>query len=95
MNTTIPLIIKTRQVNTQQKKNKIIYTIKRLQPLLQAECCMQMIPQAIIFNTIMLWVSADMSAPPLANMRFTTANNIYLLDIMFDSKLCKQLIFFR
>ena len=63
------------------KKNKTIYTIKRLQPLLQAECCMRMITQAIIFNTIMLQVSVDVSTPPLANMRFTTANYIYILDI--------------
>ena len=72
------------------KWNKTIYTIKRLQPLLQVECCMQMIAQAIIFNTIMLWVSADMSTPPLANLRFTIANNIYILDITFDSKSCKH-----
>ena len=51
---------------------------------------MQKITQAIIFNTIMLQVSADVSAPPLANMRFTTANYIYILDIMFDSKSCKH-----
>ena len=47
---------------------------------------MQMIAQAIIINTIMLLVLVDMSAPPLANMRFTTANYIYILDITFDSK---------
>ena len=72
------------------KKNKTIYTVKRLQPLLQAECCMQMIAKAIIFNTIMLWISADVSAPPLANMRYTTANYIYILGITFDSKSCKH-----
>ena len=110
---------------------------------------MQMIAQAIFYNTIMLQVSADtldsiynekkyaeillhyrrvfikddvligewcifcaevflhysqffikgdfiigrvecMSAPPLANMRFTTANDIYILDITFNSKMCKH-----
>ena len=90
MNRTVPLIIKIRQVNAQLNKIKTIYTIKRLQPLLQAECCMLTIVQAIITNTIMLWVSADVSTPPLANMRFTTANYIYILDIMFNSKLCKH-----
>ena len=52
--------------------------------------CTQMIAQAIIFNTIMLQVSVDMSTPPLANMRFTIANYIYILDIMFKSKSCKH-----
>ena len=51
---------------------------------------MQTIAQAIIINTIMLWASVDVSTPPLANMRFTTTNYIYILDITFDSKLCKQ-----
>ena len=51
---------------------------------------MQMKAQAIIINTIMLWVSADVSTPPLANMQFTTANYIYILDITFDSKSCKH-----
>ena len=46
------------------KCNKIIYITKRLQPQLQAEYCMQMIAQAIIFNAIMLWVSVDMLALP-------------------------------
>ena len=56
---------------------------------------MQTIAQAIIFNAVMLQVSADMSAPPLAIMRFTITNDIHILGITFDSKLCKQLTFFR
>ena len=56
---------------------------------------MQTIAQAIIFNTNMLWVSADMSTPPLANMRFTITNDIHILGITFNSMLCKQLTFFR
>ena len=59
----------------QWNKNKTIYTIKRPQSLLQAECCMQTIAQAIIINTTMLQVWADMSTPPLVNMRFTTASH--------------------
>ena len=59
MNTASQLIIKTRQVNAQQNDNKIIYITQRLQPQLQAEYHMQMITQAIIFNVVMLWVSAD------------------------------------
>ena len=78
-----------------QNDNKIIYITKRLRPQLQAEYCMQTITQAIIFNAIMLQVSADMSTPPLANMRFTITNNIHILGITFNSKLCKQLTFFR
>ena len=72
------------------KIKKTIYTIKKQQSLLHVECCMWTIAQAIIINTIMLWVSADMSTPPLANMSFTNANYIYILDITFDSKSCKH-----
>ena len=59
MNTTSQLIIKTRQVNVWQNDNKIIYIIKRLQPQLQGEYCMQTIAQIITSNAVMLQVSAD------------------------------------
>ena len=60
----------------------MIYITKRLQPQLQAEYCMGMIAQAIIFNAVMLWVSVDMSTPPLANMRFTIINDIHILAFL-------------
>ena len=59
MNTTSWPIIKTRWVNAWQNDNKIIYITKRLQPQLQDEYGMQTIAQIIIFNAIMLQVSAD------------------------------------
>ena len=59
MNTTSQLIIKTRQVNTWQNDNKIIYIIKKLQPQLQGGYSMQAIAQIITSNAVMLWVSAD------------------------------------
>ena len=51
MNTTIPLIIKTRWVNAGQNKNKIIYTTESYSK--------QMIAHVIISSTLMLQVSVD------------------------------------
>ena len=88
-------MIKIRGVNAQQYNNKIIDIPKRLLPQLQDKHHMQMIAQPSSLMPSCAGLSRYLSAPPLANMRFTIINNIQISDITFDSRLCKQLMLFK